>query len=185
FAKFANLSVEEIAGNDTARQMGQRMFNNNCAVCHGQAGTGAYGFPNLSDNDWLYGGSGANIKATISNGRAGAMPPWGAIIGEDGVRNVTSYVLGLSGQKVDAKAAAQGQTTYQAMCIACHGADGKGNQVLGAPNLTDDIWLYGGSFEKVAHSIRQGRNGAMPAHSSLLSEDKIHLISGYVFSLSN
>ncbi len=185
FAKFANLSVEEIAGNDTARQMGQRMFNNNCAVCHGQAGAGAYGFPNLSDNDWLYGGSGANIKATISNGRVGAMPPWGAIIGEDGVRNVTSYVLGLNGQKVDAKAAAQGQTTYQAMCIACHGADGKGNQMLGAPNLTDDIWLYGGSFEKVAHSIRQGRNGAMPAHSSLLSEDKIHLISGYVFSLSN
>ncbi len=185
FAQFTNLGVEEIAGNDDARLMGQRMFNNNCAVCHGQGGAGAYGFPNLSDSDWLYGGAGETIKASITNGRTGAMPPWGPIIGEDGVRNVTSYVLSLSGQEVDAKATAQGKTTYQAMCVACHGVDGKGNQMLGAPNLTDNTWLYGSSFEKVAHSIRQGRNGVMPAHGALLSEDKIHLISGYVYSLSN
>ena len=185
FAKFSALTVEEIATDDSARLMGQRMFNNNCAVCHGQGGAGAYGFPTLSDQDWLYGGNGETIKTTITSGRTGAMPPWGAIIGEDGVRNVTSYVLSLSGQEVDAQAAATGQTTYQAMCVACHGADAKGNQMLGAPNLTDDIWLYGSSFEKIAHTIRQGRNGVMPAHGALLNDDKIHLISGYVYSLSN
>ena len=185
FAKFASLSVAEIATDDSARLMGQRMFNNNCAVCHGQGGAGAYGFPTLSDSDWLYGGAGETIKATITKGRTGAMPPWGAIIGEDGVRNVTSYVLSLSGQQVDAQAASAGKTTYQAMCVACHGADATGNQMLGAPNLTDNVWLYGGSFEKVAHTIRQGRNGVMPAHGALLNDDKIHLISGYVYSLSN
>lgn len=185
FAQYSHLAIEDIAINDTARLMGQRMFNNNCAVCHGQGGVGAYGFPNLADNDWLYGGDGDTIKATLLYGRKGAMPPWLDIIGEDGVRNVTSYVLSLSGEEANAKAAAQGQTTYQAMCVACHGSEGKGNLTLGAPNLTDNIWLYGGSFEQIAHTIRQGRNGVMPSHGELLSEDKINLISGYVYSLSN
>ncbi|MFW1676254.1 cytochrome-c oxidase, cbb3-type subunit III [Pontibacter sp. JAM-7] len=187
FAKYAALSVEELQNPDNEKglKMGQRMFANNCSVCHGSAGTGAYGFPNLTDNDWLYGGAPATIKATIVNGRTGGMPPWGSVLGEEGVRDVASYVLSLSGQEADKESAARGQGQFQALCTACHGTDGKGVQMLGAPNLTDDIWLYGGTFEKVAHSIRNGRAGMMPAHKDLLSNEKIHLITAYVYSLSN
>ena len=187
FAKYASLSIEELQdpSNETGLRMGQRMFANNCAVCHGSAGTGAYGFPNLTDDDWLYGGEPATIKTTITNGRQGAMPAWGPVLGEDGVRDVAAYVQTLSGMdNVDADAAARGQTQFQALCAACHGPDGKGIQALGAPNLTDDTWLYGGSFEQIAHTIRNGRAGVMPAHQALLSEDKIHLIAAYVYSLS-
>ncbi|MGB0467705.1 MAG: cytochrome-c oxidase, cbb3-type subunit III [Pontibacterium sp.] len=186
FAKYATLSVEDLQKEENAGglKMGQRMFANNCSLCHGSTGTGAYGFPNLTDNDWLYGGDVASIKTTIESGRIGGMPPWGAVLGEEGVRDVTSYVLSLSDQQVDADSAARGETQFQALCTACHGADAKGMFALGAPNLTDNVWLYGGSFEKVAHSIRSGRGGVMPAHKTLLSEDKIHLITAYVYSLS-
>lgn len=188
FAKYAALPVEELVANpenENGLKMGQRMFANNCSLCHGTAATGAYGFPNLTDADWLYGGDANTIKASITNGRSGSMPPWGAVLGEEGVRDVTSYVLSLSGAEVDGEAAARGQTQFQALCTACHGADAKGLPILGAPNLTDDVWLYGGSFEKVAHTIRNGRNGVMPAHKDLLSDEKIHLITAYVYSLSN
>ncbi|MDI3325364.1 cytochrome-c oxidase, cbb3-type subunit III [Pontibacterium granulatum] len=187
FAKYAAMSVEDLQqpGNEAGLKMGQRMFANNCSLCHGSTATGAYGFPNLTDDDWLYGGDAATIKATITNGRNGGMPPWGAVLGEEGVRDVASYVLSLSGQQVDSESAAKGKTQFQALCTACHGADGTGMHALGAPNLTDNVWLYGGSFEKVAHTIRNGRNGVMPAHKSLLNEDKIHLITAYVYSLSN
>ncbi len=187
FGKYATLSVEELQKPENAAglKMGQRMFANNCSLCHGTAGTGAFGFPNLADSDWLYGGAPETIKQTIVNGRQGAMPAWGAVLGEEGVRDVTSYVLTLSGLESDAEAAARGKTQFQALCTACHGVDGKGMQALGAPNLTDDVWLYGNSFEKVAHTIRAGRNGVMPAHKDLLSDDKIQLITAYVYSLSN
>lgn len=187
FAKYAAMSVEELQqpGNEAGLKMGQRMFANNCSLCHGSTGSGAYGFPDLTDNDWLYGGDAATIKATIANGRNGGMPPWGAVLGEEGVRDVSSYVLSLSGQEVDADSAANGKAQFQALCTACHGADATGMLALGAPNLTDNVWLYGGSFEKVAHTIRNGRNGVMPAHNTLLNEDKIHLITGYVYSLSS
>lgn len=187
FAKYAALSIEDLQdpANETGLRMGQRMFANNCSVCHGSAGTGAYGFPNLTDDDWLYGGDPATIKTTITNGRQGAMPAWGPVLGEDGVRDVAAYVQTLSGMdNVDADAAARGQSQFQALCAACHGPDGKGMHALGAPNLTDDTWLYGGSFEQIAHTIRNGRGGVMPAHQNLLSEDKIHLIAAYVYSLS-
>ena len=186
FAKYAALSVEELnqPGNETGLKMGQRMFSNNCAVCHGQGGQGAYGFPTLTDSDWLYGGEPAQIIATIVNGRRGAMPAWGPVLGEDGVQDVTNYVLSLSGKTVDTEAAARGQTQFNTLCAACHMPTGKGMQALGAPNLTDNVWLYGGNFEQVAHSIRAGRAGVMPAHKDLLSEDKIKLISAYVYSLS-
>lgn len=187
FAKYAALSIEDLQTEDnkSGLQMGQRMFANNCSVCHGSAGTGAYGFPNLTDNDWLYGGEPATIKQTITNGRNGGMPPWGPVLGEEGVRDVASYVLGLGGHEVDPDAAQRGETQFQALCTACHGQDAKGTLALGAPDLTDDVWLYGGSFEAVTHSIRNGRAGMMPAHKNLLSDDKIHLIAAYVFSLSN
>jgi cytochrome c oxidase cbb3-type subunit 3 len=186
FAKYAALSVEELnqPGNETGLKMGQRMFSNNCAVCHGQGGQGAYGFPTLTDSDWLYGGEPAQIIATIVNGRRGAMPAWGPVLGEDGVQDVTNYVLSLSGKTVDTEAAARGQTQFNTLCAACHMPTGKGMQALGAPNLTDNVWLYGGDFEQVAHTIRAGRAGVMPAHKDLLSEDKIKLIAGYVYSLS-
>lgn len=187
FAKYAALSIEELQGEENASglKMGQRMFANNCSVCHGTSATGAHGFPNLTDTDWLYGGKPDTIKHTIAEGRMGGMPPWGAVLGEDGVRDMTSYVLSLSGKEADADAVARAKPQFQALCTACHTADGTGMHALGAPNLTDDIWLYGGSFEKVAHTIRTGRNGVMPAHKNILSEDKIHLISAYVYSLSN
>jgi cytochrome c oxidase cbb3-type subunit 3 len=187
FAKYAALSVEDLQTeeNKSGLQMGQRMFANNCSLCHGAAGTGAYGFPNLTDDDWLYGGAPATIKQTITDGRNGGMPPWGSVLGEEGVRDVASYVLSLSGREVDPDAAQRGETQFQALCTACHGQDAKGTQALGAPNLTDDVWLYGGSFEAVTHSIRTGRAGMMPAHKDLLSDDKIHLITAYVYSLSH
>ncbi|KEA62785.1 Cytochrome c oxidase subunit CcoP [Marinobacterium lacunae] len=186
FQKYAALSIEQLQSEEDGLKMGQRMFSNNCAVCHGSAGTGAYGFPNLTDNDWLYGGEPQTLITTIANGRNGGMPAWGQVLGEDGVRDVTSYVLSLSGaaDSLDGDAVARGQSQFQALCAACHGADGKGTQALGAPNLTDNTWLYGGSFEQVAHSIRNGRAGVMPAHKDLLSDEKIHLIAAYVYSLS-
>ncbi|MCV6611123.1 MAG: cytochrome-c oxidase, cbb3-type subunit III [Amphritea sp.] len=185
FAKYAAMSIEDLQGQPEGLKMGQRMFANNCSLCHGTTGTGAHGFPNLTDNDWLYGGSHDAIKQTIAAGRTGAMPPWGAVLGEEGVRDVTSYVMSLSGKEHDAEGAARGQQQFQALCTACHGQNGEGLQALGAPNLTDDVWLYGSSFEKVSHTIRVGRNGVMPAHKDLLSDDKIHLITAYVVSLSD
>ncbi|MBU2964456.1 cytochrome-c oxidase, cbb3-type subunit III [Amphritea sp. 2_MG-2023] len=185
FAKYASLSIEDLQGKPDGLKIGQRMFANNCAVCHGGTGAGAHGFPNLTDNDWLYGGAPATIQQTITEGRQGAMPAWGPVLGEEGVRDVTSYILSLSGAEHDADMAARGQQQFQALCTACHGADGKGTQALGAPNLTDNTWLYGGSFEQISHTIRTGRNGVMPAHKALLSDDKIKLIAAYVYSLSN
>jgi len=186
FAKYAALSIEELnqPGNETGLKMGQRMFANNCSVCHGVGGVGAYGFPNLTDNDWLYGGQPDTIVSTIVNGRQGGMPAWSAILGEDGIQDVTNYVLSLSGSEHDATAAERGQTQFNTLCAACHMPTGEGMQALGAPNLTDNIWLYGGSFEQIAHTLRVGRAGVMPAHKDLLSDDKIQLISAYVYSLS-
>lgn len=188
FAKYAALSIEELQmpEHEEGLKMGQRMFANNCAVCHGSAGQGAIGFPNLADDDWLYGGDPATLKHTIAQGRNGAMPAWADVLGEDGVRDVASYVMTLSGMEpATGTDIANGEKQYQALCTACHGPDGKGMQALGAPNLTDDIWLYGGEFKQIAHTIRAGRAGVMPAQKDLLSEDKIHLIAAYVYSLSN
>lgn len=186
FAKYAALSIEELnqPGNETGLKMGQRMFANNCSVCHGVGGVGAYGFPNLTDNDWLYGGQPETIVTTIVGGRQGGMPAWGAVLGEDGIQDVTNYVLSLSGSEHDATAAERGQTQFNTLCAACHMPTGEGMQALGAPNLTDNTWLYGGSFEQIAHTLRVGRAGVMPAHKNLLSDEKIHLIAAYVYSLS-
>ncbi|CUB03996.1 cytochrome-c oxidase, cbb3-type subunit III [Marinomonas fungiae] len=185
FAQFSQTPIEELAQNDQAMRIGQRLFANNCAQCHGSAATGGYGFPNLTDNDWLYGGDAAAISQTILNGRMAAMPAWGPMLGEDGVHNVAQYVLSLSGRETDAQAAQQGQQVYATNCIACHGAEGKGNHLFGAPNLTDNIWLYGGSEQQVMQTIRNGRNGQMPAWEGILGKDKAHVVAGYVYSLSN
>ncbi|MCP5077725.1 MAG: cytochrome-c oxidase, cbb3-type subunit III, partial [Psychromonas sp.] len=164
--------------------VGQRLFLQNCAQCHGSDARGSKGFPNLADNDWLYGGEPEAIKASIMHGRNGVMPAWKAILGGDqAVTEVASYILKLSGRRVNAIEAQAGEEKF-AMCSACHGADGKGISATGAPNLTDKVWLYGGSRKAVEDSIANGRNGVMPAWSKLLGEDKVHLIAAFVYSLS-
>ena len=183
FGTYANTPIEELAQNPEAMKMGLRLFSNNCAVCHGADGGGNFGFPNLTDHDWLYGGTPDKIKETITLGRKGAMPAWGALMGETGVVNVSEYVLQMSGQEHDTAKAELGAKLFNQNCVACHGADGKGNQALGAPNLTDDIWLYGGEPQDIRATLRNGRNGVMPAQQELLKADRIHLLAAYVYSL--
>jgi cytochrome c oxidase cbb3-type subunit 3 len=182
--RYLALPVEEIAGDPKVRKMGMRLFGNNCAQCHGADAKGAYGFPNLTDNDWIYGGDPATIKATLINGRRAAMPAWGDILGDQGVSEATEYLLALNGRDVDDAKASAGEKHFKTYCAACHGADGTGNPALGSPNLTNGIWLYGGTREQIAHTLRAGRNGVMPAFDKTLSEDKIHILTAYVYSLS-
>ena len=184
FAEYRNMPIEELAQDNAAMKMGVRLFANNCAVCHGADGGGNYGFPNLADRDWLYGGTPEKIHETLLLGRAGNMPPWGGLLGEQKVQTVTEYVIALGKSEHDAALAQQGHAVYQQNCAACHGADGKGNQALGAPNLTDAVWLYDGTREGIAHSVRNGRANLMPAQKDMLREEKIHLLTAYVYSLS-
>jgi len=174
-----------IAKDPEAVKVGQRLFLQNCAQCHGSDARGSKGFPNLTDDDWLYGGEAETIKTSIMAGRSGVMAAWKDIIGGDqGVKEVASYVLQLSGRRVNALEAQAGAEKF-VLCAACHGADGKGNYLFGAPNLSDKIWLYGGSRKAVEATIANGRNGVMPAWSNVLGEDKVHLIAAYVYSLSS
>jgi cytochrome c oxidase cbb3-type subunit III len=175
--------IEIIAKDPEAVKVGQRLFLQNCAQCHGSDARGGKGFPNLTDDDWLYGGEALTIKETLMNGRNAAMPAWKDILGEDGVNEVTTYVLQLSGRRVNDIDAQAGAERF-ALCAACHGPDGKGLHAFGAPNLTDKIWLYGGSRKAVEDTINNGRNGVMPAWKDVLGEDKIQLISAFVYSLS-
>ncbi|MEZ5571653.1 MAG: cytochrome-c oxidase, cbb3-type subunit III [Halioglobus sp.] len=183
--RYLALPVEEIATDPAVRKMGMRMFASNCAQCHGGDAKGTYGFPNLTDSAWLYGGSPADIVASITHGRQGAMPAWGSIIGEQGVNDVTAYILSINGREAGAAQTAAGAQVFQTYCVACHGAEATGNTALGAPNLKDGIWQYGGSAEQISHTIRAGRNGVMPAQKDTLSEDKIHILAAYVYGLSN
>ncbi|NOZ11409.1 MAG: cytochrome-c oxidase, cbb3-type subunit III [Gammaproteobacteria bacterium] len=185
YDRYQNQELATLATDTEAMKTGSRLFANYCSSCHGSDARGAKGFPNLRDDDWLYGGDPNTIKATILNGRSAAMPPWGAVLGEEGVHNVTQYVISLSGGKADATAASAGGEKYKQLCFACHGVDGKGNQALGAPNLTDKVWLYGGLPTQISKSIATGRNGHMPAHKDFLGEAKVHLLAAYIFSLSN
>ena len=145
FAKYAGTPISQLAADDDALKIGQRLYVNYCASCHGSDAGGGPGFPNLRDNDWLYGGDPQAIKTSILDGRIGAMPAWNAVLNEQGVDEVTAYVVSLSGRDADADKVAAGKVHYASYCAACHGADGNGNTALGAPNLTDEIWLYGGS----------------------------------------
>ncbi len=186
FAKYAAMPIEDVAKDDLALKMGGRLFASNCSVCHGSDAKGAHGFPNLTDNDWLWGGDAQTIKTTIMKGRTAAMPAWEAALGNEGVKNVTGYVRSLSGLKnPEGLDLAAGQKSYNTMCVACHGAEGKGNPMLGSPNLTDRIWLYGSSFAQVQQTIRHGRNGQMPAQEDFLGNDKVHILAAYVYSLSH
>ncbi len=184
FSQYLETPIEELIYDDRAMKMGVRLFANNCAVCHGADGGGNYGFPDLTDNDWLYGGEPEQIKETIVHGRNGNMPGWGAIVGEPNVMALTEYVLKLSNQTYDAALATRAESLFGQNCAACHGADGTGNQLIGAPNLADDIWLYEGTRESIAHAIRNGRANVMPAQQEQLQAEKIHLLAAYVYNLS-
>ena len=183
FDKYFKVDIATLSKDPKANAIGQRLFLNDCAQCHGSDAGGGKGFPNLRDKDWLYGGDPATIDTSILDGRNGVMPALGAAIGgEPGIIEVTNYVRSLSGLKHDAKLAEAGKAKF-AICAACHGAEAKGNPAMGAPNLTDAIWLYGSSEETIAETIRNGRNNMMPAQKERLGEAKIHLLAAYVYSL--
>ncbi|MGE8395904.1 cytochrome-c oxidase, cbb3-type subunit III [Pseudomonas sp. BIGb0427] len=189
FAKFAAMPVEEVAKDPQALKMGGRLFASNCAVCHGSDAKGAYGFPNLTDKDWRWGGEPETIKASIMGGRHGVMPAWADVIGEQGVADVAAFVLtNLDGRSLpqEAKAdPANGEKLFAANCVACHGPEGKGTPAMGAPDLTHPTaFIYGSSFAQLQQTIRYGRQGQMPAQEAIQGNDKVHLLAAYVYSLS-
>ncbi|MCR8914001.1 cytochrome-c oxidase, cbb3-type subunit III [Marinobacter panjinensis] len=187
YAKFGDTPVPELAENDDAMKMGQRLFANNCATCHGSAGRGSLGFPNLTDDDWLYGGDPDSILTTLHEGRNGNMPAMGTMpnMTNAQVDQVVNFVLSFSGREKDAEAAKKGEEVYAQACVACHGPDGKGNQALGAPNLTDNSWLYGSTYDWIRETVVNGRQNQMPAQGDRLSDDQIQILAAYVYSLSN
>ena len=184
FEAFSKEPIETLANNEDAIKIGNRLFLQNCSQCHGSDAGGTTGFPNLTDNDWLWGGEPAEIKHSILEGRNAAMPAWESILGDDGVNAMVEYVLSLSGRRgLDVKLVEQGKSKF-VLCAACHGPEGQGIQALGAPNLTDQTWLYGGSRLAIETSIRHGRNGVMPLWKDRLGEDKVHVLTAYIYHLS-
>jgi len=189
FAKYSAMPLEQVAQDKQALKMGGRLFATYCAICHGSDAKGAVGFPNLTDENWRWGGDAETIKTTILNGRIGVMPAWGQVLGDDGVRNVAGYVrhelAGLplaEGSNVDLE---QGKQLFSTTCVACHGPAGTGTAAMGAPDLTHPGgWIYGSSLAQLQQTIRYGRNGQMPAQEQYLGNDKVHLLAAYVLSLS-
>jgi cytochrome c oxidase cbb3-type subunit 3 len=185
YEKFAAQDLVALAKAPEALAIGQKLFLNHCSQCHASDGGGSRGFPNLTDRDWLWGGTPEAIKASITDGRTGTMPPMaGAVGGDEGARDVAHYVLSLSERTYDSLRAFRGKALFQQACVACHGADGKGNPQLGAPNLTDGIWLHGSGEQNIIEQILKGRTNQMPAHKDILSPAKIHLLTAYVYGLS-
>jgi cytochrome c oxidase cbb3-type subunit 3 len=184
FARYKELDNAALIADSEANATGRRLFSNSCAMCHGSDARGAKGFPNLADNDWLYGNDFDTVYQTITNGRSGMMPPMGAGLEDTAVNQLVAYVQSMSGMQVDSGEAAAGKANFDMLCAACHGVDGAGNQALGAPRLNDEIWLYGSDSETIATTITQGRSGNMPAHENLLSDERRRLLAAYVLSLS-
>ena len=185
YAQFSARKTEELAGDANAMAVGERLFMNNCAQCHGSDARGSKGFPNLADNDWLYGGTPAQIVETITKGRRGQMPAMAAALGgSEDVKNVANYVLSLSKSPHDSVRAQLGKAKFT-VCAACHGNDGKGNQAMGAPNLTDEVWLHGWGEPAIIAIVNQGKVNDMPAQAGKLGEAQIHVLAAYVWGLSN
>jgi cytochrome c oxidase cbb3-type subunit 3 len=185
YAKFAAMSPEDMSRDPQAKAIGERLFMNNCSQCHGSDARGSKGFPNLTDGDWLHGGMPANITETLTKGRIGQMPPMAAAVGTaDDVKNVANYVLSLSGGPHDSVRASLGKSKF-AVCAACHGMDGKGNQALGAPNLTDDVWLHGYGEGAIMAMVNNGKVNQMPAQGEKLTDGQIKVLTSYVWGLSN
>ncbi|WP_199101591.1 cytochrome-c oxidase, cbb3-type subunit III [Aquitalea sp. ASV11] len=189
YDSYLKQDLKTIAADPKAQEMGKRLFQTYCVQCHGSDARGAKGFPNLVNHDWQWGGDPKTIETTILNGRHGQMPAWGTVLGEEKVKDVANYVLSLSVQKkkFDAERAARGKETFTTICAACHGPDGKGNQQLGAPNLThpSGSWLYGGTEKTIIETVTNGRNNQMPAWKDFLGDAKVHLLAAYVWGLSN
>jgi cytochrome c oxidase cbb3-type subunit 3 len=184
YEQFAAMDFEELSRNPDAQALGRSLYASYCTTCHGSDARGAAGYPNLTDDAWLWGNTESDLTTTILNGRSGVMPVLApALGGDEGVDNMVKYVKSLSGGEADA-AAMSAQPMFVALCSACHGVDGTGNKVFGAPNLTHDIWLYGGSDEMIRETILNGRNGVMPAHGDLLGENRTKILAAYVYSLS-
>jgi len=184
YARFDAMAAEQVALDPQARHIGEHLFLNNCAQCHASDAQGTKGFPNLTDGDWLYGGSPEQIRTSITQGRQGNMPPMGSVVGApDDVKNLAHHVLSLSGSPHDALRAALGKGKFGA-CAACHGADAKGNQALGAPNLTDKVWLHGWGEEAIVAMVTKGKLNQMPAQEGRLTPSQIHVLSAYVWGLS-
>ena len=187
YESFLTQTPEALAQNTKAMGTARNLFAQNCAACHGADAGGALGFPNLTDDDWLYGNTHDQIKQSIEKGRKGMMPPFGAVFNEADRGRVIYYIQSLSdpsvAQKIDQAELDAGKAKY-IMCMGCHGPEAKGNPFMGAPNLTDKTWLYGGDFASIEHTLINGRQGNMPAHESILSPSKIHLLASYIGSLS-
>jgi len=184
FVRYRSLDNDALIADAEANATGQRLFANSCAMCHGSDARGARSFPNLTDNDWLYGSSFDTVMQSIADGRKGLMPVMVGGLDDAAISDLVVYVQSMSGMKADADMATRGKVHFDTLCVACHGVDGSGNQALGSPRLNDDIWLYGGEFETITKTVTEGRNGNMPAHKDLLSEDRRRLIAAYVLSLS-
>jgi cytochrome c oxidase cbb3-type subunit III len=184
YARLASADLRQVAADPEARQVGQRLFLNYCSQCHASDARGGKGFPNLTDNDWLYGGDPQTIETTILDGRNGTMPPMLAVVGDEaGAKDMAHYVRSLSGLAHDKAAATRAQPKF-VVCAACHGAEGKGNPALGAPNLTDKVWLYGSSEATIMETIIKGRASVMPAHRAFLGVQRVHILAAYVYGLS-
>lgn len=187
YQRYRNMDIKAVAADPQAREMGQRLFQTYCVQCHGSDARGSKGFPNLVHHDWQYGGAPETIQTTILGGRHGQMPAFGAVLGEEKVKDVANYVRSLSGKSHDAVRAARGSETFKTICAACHGPDGHGNTAIGAPNLThpSGVWLYGSTEKTIIETVTNGRNNQMPAWKDFLGEDKVHLLAAYVWGLSN
>lgn len=184
FERFAGMSMAQLRADEDASRIARNLFANHCAMCHGSDARGAVGFPDLTNGDWQWGGSAEAVYTTIAQGRTGVMPPWGEALGPQGVEEVVAYVQSLSGQAVPAATAQAGAARYQVYCQACHGADGAGQAALGAPNLGDDVWVYGGDAAAIGATVSRGRNNQMPAHLELLGEQRVRLLVAHVLNLA-
>ena len=185
YLRYEKMTVPEIAQDEQAREIGQRLFLNNCAQCHGSDARGSGSFPNLADKDWLHGGDPEQIMQSISKGRHGVMPPWKAAIKPNEAADIAQYVRSLSGLASDPLRVVPGKRGFENYCVACHGIDGKGNTQMGAPNLTDGVWLYGSSAASIVDTILNGRDNRMPAQEGILTEDQIRMLTAWVWGLSN
>lgn len=185
YERYAQMPIEAVAADPAALSIGQNLYLNHCAQCHASDARGSKGFPSLADRDWLYGGDPQTIVQTISDGRNGVMPPFGAALDAEAVRDVTQYVMSLSGATGDASRVARGKPLFAQYCTACHGVEAGGNPMIGAPNLTDRIWLHGGSEAAIIETVTHGRNNVMPAWKDFLGEAKIHVLAAYIWQLSN
>jgi len=185
YDKYAKTELKQLAADPAAMAIGQKLFLNNCAQCHSSDARGGKGYPNLNDIHWIWGGEPETIKETIANGRKAVMPPWGAVLGDEGVKDMAHHVLSLNGSTFDSLRAARGKEKFATICAACHGPEAKGNPAIGAENLNLVVLLHGADEPALIETIGKGRIDTMPAQKELLGEAKVHILAAYVWSLSN